>query len=574
MGPSDCLHALAVGELAASQALERAQLALDGANPDAAWALPAAIALWQLERYGEAHELCTTYPEEFDRTASGLMLKGMVARRIPGQETVAEAALRRSIELEPHKPESHYNLGNLLTALERYAEAADAYRTSLNIDAGVASAWHNYGIALRELDRYAEARQAMRQSIRLDPHNPDVWCNLGLVEHSLERFEKAMVYYRHAISIDSNHSTSWLNTAQSLLEEQKPEEALNYLLQGSRIQPTSADSLFNLALTQLLLGNFQEGWPLYETRFRTKQFSDTQVPSSGPWIRSFTELTETISSGSDLLVWSEQGLGDAIQFIRYLSILRNLGARLTFCTRPPLVPLFQQWFEEPITIIDENKLTAEMRQRPHLALLSLPALLRTNLATIPCETPYLRPPGPPTEQELVIKPPGGLAVGLVWASNRGNKAMYRKKSMPLDCLMPKLLPAVKNNLLELHCLQVGADADELTPWENIPGIHNWNGKLNDFAATASVVQQLDLMISVDTAVAHLAGAMDIPTWLLLASSADFRWLHQRSDSPWYRTMRLFRQPAPSNWPGLTNQVVDCLGEVLGLDLARLSELDS
>ena len=230
------------------------------------------------------------------------------------------------------------------------------------------------------------------------------------------------------------------------------------------------------------------------------------------------------------------------------------------------------WGPPGITVLDHTALPSSWQQAPHLALLSLPRILRSYLVSIPRATPYLAPPGPPPERLLVPTPPGGVAIGLVWASNPSNKSMYRHKSMPLELLLPLLLPAVRNDLIELHSLQVGDDAGQLTPWAHLDGIHNWNGKLHNFSDTAHVVHQLDLVISVDTAVAHLAAALAIPTWILLPSNADFRWLHNRSDSPWYEMARLFRQPSTNDWAGAIDQVVDVLGEVLGLDLERLAEV--
>ena len=151
--------------------------------------------------------------------------------------------------------------------------------------------------------------------------------------------------------------------------------------------------------------------------------------------------------------------------------------------------------------------------------------------------------------------------------------MYRQKSLPLELLLPRLLPALNNDLIELHTLQVGDDAAQLAPWAELDGVHNWNSRFKDFSDTAHVVHQLDLLISVDTAVAHLAGALAIPTWILLPSNADFRWLQNRSDSPWYEMVRLFRQPEINDWVGAIDDVVDALGEVLGLDLERLAKVE-
>ena len=297
------------------------------------------------------------------------------------------------------------------------------------------------------------------------------------------------------------------------------------------------------------------------------------MPSAGPWLTTLEEARDRSQAGDSILVWGEQGLGDVIQFFRYLPILQELGISFTFCTQPTLIPLLRDWGPQNITLLDQNQLKDPWNKAPHFALLSLPRLLRSDLTTIPTVTPYLQPPGPPPEHLIVPTPPGGISVGLVWASNPGNKSMYRHKSLPLKLLLPRLLPALNNNLIELHSLQVGDDAAQLAPWLELDGIHNWNGKLGDFSDTAHVVHQLDLLISVDTAVAHLAAALAIPTWILLPNNADFRWLHKRKDSPWYDMARLFRQPTTNDWKGCIDQVIDCLGETVGLDLEQLAEVE-
>lgn len=574
MGPDSCLRALAQGQLDAHQALQEAETHLEQGQADPRWALPACMALWSLERYREAYELHRSYHHHFPTDTDAWVIAGMCARRLPEHKQAAEQAFLEALRLNPHRADCHYNLGNLYNDTNRHAEAACAYRASLAIQPTAPLVWHNLGIALRELEQLEEANQAMRISLRLDPLNADAWCNLGLVAHANQQFELSKRCYLHSIQVDANHSSSWVNLGMSLLEEVKPEEALPALRRGQSLNPSSPDALFNLALTLLLLGDYREGWRLYESRFTSKQFKDTTAPSTGPWLTSIEQLQEQAGAGCACLIWSEQGIGDAIQFVRYLPILQAMEIPFAFATRPSLVPLFEQWGPRGITVLNETKLEAPWSEAPHLAQLSLPRILRTDLATIPAATPYLTPPGPPPEWLLVPPPPGGIAIGLVWASNPGNRAMYRQKSLPLELLLPPLLPALHHNLVEFHSLQVGNDAAQLAPWAHLPGIHDWNGKLHNFSDTAHVVKQLDLVISVDTAVAHLAGALAIPTWVLLPSNADFRWLHQRSDSPWYSTMRLFRQAQPNHWPSAINQVVDALGDVLGLDLTQLPEHDN
>jgi len=251
--------------------------------------------------------------------------------------------------------------------------------------------------------------------------------------------------------------------------------------------------------------------------------------------------------------------------------LKALGVQFLFMTRPALIRLFRDWFGLGDRVIEQPRRTEPSDQRAQIPLLSLPKLFGTELATIPSVVPYLQTPTSPPAQLRVAPPPAGLSIGLVWATNPQNKAMYRNKSCPLAVLMPRLATLMDLDLIELHSLQVGEDAAQLDPWRQHPRLHDWNGKLSDFSDTAHVVNQLDLVISVDTAVAHLAAALNRPTWLLLPCNADFRWLRQRADSPWYPSMRLFRQPQHHDWTGLVEEVNEALNQLF---LFRLENLAS
>ena len=209
-------------------------------------------------------------------------------------------------------------------------------------------------------------------------------------------------------------------------------------------------------------------------------------------------------------------------------------------------------------------------QRQHVALMSLPALFATELHSIPSHVPYLHTMQPAPEHLRIEPPPGGLNVGVVWASNPDNKAMYRNKSMPLAVLMPLLTELLQLGLIELHSLQFGQDADQLKPWLGFDGVREWHQHLNDFSDTAHLVRQLDLVISVDTAVAHLAGALNRPTWLLLPQNADFRWLKDRPDSPWYPSMRLFRQRQHGDWSGVVEDLRHAFEDLTLLDFSALA----
>ena len=326
---------------------------------------------------------------------------------------------------------------------------------------------------------------------------------------SIGIFDQAIQAYYKALSLDQDHGPSLVNLGQALNASNRHPEAVGYLQAASSLtlQEDCGDALFNLALTRLLLGQFELGWELYECRFKTRQHDTYSRVPKGEWIQSPERLRQLALDKAEILVWSEQGLGDAIQFARYLDLLRAMGLQPVLATRPLLVRLFQEWLQPSLPVIDDNQVDISIDLRPHTAMLSLPHLFGTSLNTVPAAMPCFLPPGPPPQSLLVPPPPGGLALGLVWASNPDNKLMYGRKSLPLPELLEPLLPALREDLLELHCLQVGQDADALEPYSALPNIVNWNGRLGDFADTAHVVRQLDLVISVDTAVAHLASSL-------------------------------------------------------------------
>jgi len=271
------------------------------------------------------------------------------------------------------------------------------------------------------------------------------------------------------------------------------------------------------------------------------------------------------------VVWSEQGMGDAIQFVRYLALLEAAQVPFVFLSRPQLLTLLRDWtgLGDRVQLLKSTDPATD--QRPHLALMSLPMIFGTELHTIPSGVPYLHPPEATPAHLLVPPPPGGLAVGLVWASNPDNKAMYKNKSMPLVLLMPRLIELAELDLIELHSLQFGEDAEQLAPWRDHPRVTDWKNHLADFAETAHVVRQLDLVITIDTAVAHLAGALNRPTWVLLPQNADFRWLKGRDDSPWYPSARLFRQTGHGDWASVVDQIKTTLDSMLLLDVDALVE---
>ena len=527
-----------------------------------------ALGLWIKKRYVDALDALQRPGVD---TACGHMahfhtLMGMVARKVKGKHQLACQAYQRALQIEPNRHDTLYNLANLIKD-DHPEEADQLYRKSLAINPDSATTWHNLGVNLNSLNRYLEAVHPLKISLMLDALNPEVWCNLGLAYYGAEDFVSAERSFRHTIALDSKHSPGYQNLGNTLINVLRAEEAIEILEKGLELDSSSTHSLWNLSLAYLLLGRYKEGWRYYEARFNCPDFEDVTPPTSGPALQSLEEAPSV--DEEPVVVWGEQGIGDVIQFCRYLYLLDAASIPFVVLIRPCLVSLLRDWtcFGERVQPLGSLDRGSDYRR--HVALMSMPALFTTELHSVPSHVPYLHTHQRCPERLRIEPPPGGLNVGLVWASNPDNKAMYRNKSMPLEVLMPMLTDLVNLGLIKLHSLQFGHDAEQLGPWLALDGVNDWHHELNDFSDTAHVVRQLDLVISVDTAVAHMAGALNRPTWLLLPQNADFRWLKDRSDSPWYPTMRLFRQRQHGDWSGVVDDLRDAFQD---LSLLKFSSL--
>ena len=564
----NCFEKLGHGDMSPDEAIKQAGEAARTTGL-LLWMIPLALGLWMNKRYAYALEVLQRPGVEkaCGHLAYFYTLLGMVARQVPGNNELACDAYQRALDIEPNRHDTLYNLANLIKS-ERPEDADRLYRRSLEINPLSDSTWHNFGSNLSSLNRHKEAIAPLKTSLKLNPFNPEVWCNLGLAFYGVDDFERAERSFRYTIALDSKHSPGYQNLGNTLINVLRAEEAIEILEKGVELDSSSTHSLWNLSLAYLLLGRYREGWRYYEARFKCPDFEDVTPPTSGNALLSLAQAPKL--GDENLVVWSEQGIGDVIQFCRYLYLLESASIDFVFLTRPCLVPLVREWtgFGEHVQPFGTFDRLSDQRQ--HVALMSLPFLFATELHTVPSHVPYLRTTEQCPDRLRLEPPPGGLNIGLVWASNPDNKSMYRNKSIPLDVLMPQLTDLLNLGLIRLHSLQFGQDADQLRPWLGLDGIKDWHQELNDFSDTAHLVRQLDLVISVDTAVAHLAGALNRPTWLLLPQNADFRWLKERSDSPWYPSMRLFRQRNHGDWTGVMQDLRQAFQDLTLLDFSALA----
>ena len=563
-------HLLADSSLA-EEAIDVCKAMVTHEPPERLWLMALGLSYWYLERFDCAYTTLSRVSLKQTNDVDFLVLFGMVARKLPEARDQALFAYRRAIELQPYRSDVHYNLANLLSD-DAPQEALSHYQIALVNGVDHAYIWHNYGKIQNDLGAANDALLALRISLRLNPLNPDVWCNLGLALLTLGRFKPAEACFIHAISFEVHDTNNPIHTSQSLINKLDPEKALQMLLNGNSLDKCTANSVWNLGLLWLLLGKFVDGWRFYEARFYTHSYDEVIPPTVGARVRKLSDLPGT--DGPELVVWTEQGLGDGIQFCRYLSLLafRNVPFRLLVAPEHELLfHLFHDWLGLGDRVCKSLGTFADQDKRPHIPLLSLPLLFGTELHTIPAITPYLTTPSSVPEHLHVSEPPGGLAVGVVWASNPKNKKLYRYKSIDPQKLLPPLIDLIDLDLIELHSLQIGTDAKGIQPWLGHEGLYDWNGRLRDFSETAHVIQQLDLVISVDTAVAHLSGALHKPTWVLLPCNCDFRWLKSSSSNPWYPSVSLFRQQSLGDWDSVIAKLRAALAEMCLLDLKALTE---
>jgi len=544
----------------------RRALVLDPNNPDSHCTLGEAFhATGRVDEaiaaYHRALELKPNFPEAWNNLGITLGERGQLDQAI--------VAFRRALELQPDRPNVLDNLGNALTQRGQFDEAVAACRRALEVqpdywpasnnlglalaaqghlDGAIASyrralelqpdsslVHNNLGVALVGQRQFAEAATALRRAFQLEPDIPETLTNLGAALAAQGQFGEAIAAHRRALELQPDHLEALTNLGAALTGLNRTDEAIAAYRRVFAIKPDFADARQNLALALLLRGDLRKGWEEYEWRWKLREIA--------PLRRNFTQPLWDGGplDGWTLLLHDEQGLGDAIQFIRYLPLAAQRGGSIVLECQQPLQRLFQ-------TAAPDLPVVARGRPLPafdvYCPLLSLPRIFSTDLGNIPGTAPYLRADsaGAALWRERLARPRSSLKVGLAWAGNPDHKN-DRLRSLPLASLAP--LADVPN--VRFYSLQKGAAAAEAgAPTAGLELI-DLTEDLRDFADTAALIANLDLVIAADTAVAHLAAAMGQPVWTLLPFAPDWRWLLDRSDSPWYPTMRLFRQPRLMDW---------------------------
>jgi tetratricopeptide (TPR) repeat protein len=460
-----------------------------------------------------------------------------------GRHEAALADYERVVGERPDHAEAHGNRGVVLTELKRLDEAVASYDRAIAARPEYADAWSNRGNALKALRRYEEALASYDRALVLRPDYAEAWSNRGVVLQVLRRFEEALASYDRAQALSPGSPAALNNRANTLTELRRFAEAREHYDRALALAPDYAEAGLNRAFLLLVIGEFNEGWTAYEWRRRT--------PTWTPRIFAEPEWTGENLSGKTLLLYAEQGFGDTIQFVRYARLVAARGARVVVEVQPALEALLAA------SDCAETVVAAGATLPPfdlHCPLLSLPRRFATTASTIPADIPYIRPPPARVEAWKTRLPRDGLRVGLAWSGHPSNAKDY-DRSIPFAQLAPLLaLDGVR-----FVSLQKDVRASDAAAFAACEGVIDPRAELNDFSDTAAVIANLDLVIAVDTAVAHLAGAMGKPAWILLPYVPDFRWLIDRADSPWYPSARLWRKSARSDWGEVLAAVARQLG---------------
>ena len=502
-------------------------------------------ALFELQRYEEAlghHDRAIALNPYYAEAWSN---KGLVLNHLKDFKN-ALAHHDKAISLRPMSAMVWINKGMTYSELEQHQDALALYDQAIIINPNLAEAWTNKGNAVFALGHHKESIEHHQKAIQLRPDYAQAWYNLGISHAALNNHQESIAPYEKAIELKPDYAQAWYSLGVSYLALKRYQESIASYDQAVLIKPDYAEAYWSKSVAQLATGDLRNGWQNFEARAFIKNSPLGSIYNSIPRLKDLLDV-----KGKKILIWSEQGLGDSIQFCRYVPELALLGADTTFLTPPALVTLMKS-LDGDIQITDKLiNLSDFAYQAP---LMSLPLIFNTELASIPSPLPYLRPN--PIKEKMWSKRLASnrpFRVGLTWsgsptADQPEMTAINERRNIPLE--MISRLQQLSG--IDFYSLQKGGQAESELE-QNKPAIwptnnlFNYVPELRDFSDTAALIANLDLVISVDTSTAHLAAALGKPTWILNRYDSCWRWLEDRIDSPWYSSVTLYRQKTPGDW---------------------------
>ncbi len=440
---------------------------------------------------------------------------------------------RRLTEDEPSFVQAWYLLGSVNQLLGNITESLASYERVLRLDPNHVAALNNLGVALQSVGMPDESAASLRIAIRNKPDYAEAHSNLGNALKDQGDLEGAVACYRRAIEIDPNYFDAYNNLGNGLRAQGQLAESVRCYEKALELKPGNPQMHLNRALAWLQMGDFERGWPEYEWRLKCNEYAIRAVPPQPRWDGGPLE-------GRTILLYADHGLGDTLQFIRYAPLVRERGGRVIVQCQQSIAGLVASCAGIDQVVVEGSPLPEFAVYAP---LMSLPMIFGTTLSSVPAGAAYLT-----ADAELISRwrarlgQPGAFKIGVAWQGNPRHRR-DRERSFRLS----KLETVAKIPGVELFSLQGIFGLEQLSEVEDRFVIDNLGERLADFREIAAVMQSLDLVIVPDTALAHLAGAVGVPVWVALAFAPDWRWLDERTDSPWYPSMRLFRQKRWGDW---------------------------
>jgi hypothetical protein len=399
-------------------------------------------------------------------------------------------------------------------------------------------AWNNKGVSLNKLKRYEESLSYYDQAIKLKSDYAKAWNNKGVSLNKLKRYEESLSYYDQAIKLKSDYAEAWNNKGVSLNKLKRYEESLSYYDQAIKLKSDYAEAFYGKAETKLILGDFQDGWNLYRFRWKKEDFEIYRYSQ-------FKKLESTNNlKNKKILIWHEQGFGDIIQFSRYIPELINLGAIITFEVPKDLISFFKKQFDCEVT----DRVSTNQLFDYQAPLLNLPFLFKTLINTIPLNQSYLKAQEKIIDWKEKLKlSKTKLNVGIAVSGNPDYPDNHIR-SIPLEKMKSLFQQA------NFFIIQKELDTKDKIFLEDSTDIKFLGDGINNFLDTAAIVENMDLIISINTSLIHLAGALGKKSFLLLSWASEWRWLIDRRDSPWYKSIKIFRQKFIDDWDSVINEI--------------------
>jgi len=458
----------------------------------------------------------------------------------------ALASFDKAIALKPDYAEAHNNRGIVLQDLKRFDDALASFEQAIALKQDYAEAYNNRGNAVKDLKRFDDALASFDKAIALRPDYPEAYYNRGIVLQDLKCLDDAVANFDKAIALKQDYAEAYNNRGVALQDLMRLDDAIASFDKTIALTPDYAEAYNNQSLCSLQMGRFEQGWHLYEWRKKLEEPLGNRLFAKPLWLGK-----EDISNRTLFVHW-EQGLGDTIQFCRYGKLLEARGVRVVMSVQEPLYQLLKQMSPD-IQIINHDEIPTVFDY--HCPLMSLPLALGTTLETIPSGQPYIF-----ADEQLCnvwnVRLPSQTKprIGIVW---RGGTKHKNDNNRSIN--LPALVPLFSADTHWISLQKELRDTDSALLQE-LYQIVSYGVELRDFSDTAAIINLLDLVITVDTSVAHLAGAMGKQVWILLPYNSDWRWLLDRKDTPWYPTARLFRQDDNRSWGNVIASVHAALND--------------